>query len=79
MGKGSGRRPAAVSQAEYERNYERLFPPKRTIRGEYDELAARFYQATGLFAPGKSVPLELADDVSDEERRQRWREWVKTQ
>lgn len=32
MGKGSGRRPTFVPQAEYEANYERIFGKKEKVR-----------------------------------------------
>jgi hypothetical protein len=34
MGKGSGRRPAQIPRAEYEENYDRMFPPKPRTKYE---------------------------------------------
>lgn len=41
----------------------------------YDELAERFYRATGMMAPGKSVPAEFATNWTHEQRSKRWDEW----
>lgn len=38
-------------------------------------LADEFYRETGLMAPGKSVPLEMASVDNDAERQQRYVEW----
>lgn len=42
-----------------------------------DELARRFYRDTGIMAPGKSVPLEMASSQPpNEERRSLYRDWL---
>lgn len=48
--------------------------PRRAAE-TYDEIAERFRQATGFYAPGKDVPIAAygLDSEQDEERRREWR------
>lgn len=43
---------------------------------EYERLAEAFYQDTGLMAPGKDMPAAMGNTVSQEERWEKWREWI---
>lgn len=43
---------------------------------EFDALAHRFYRDTGMMAPGKSVPVEMAGMWTDEQRDRTWRDWL---
>lgn len=43
----------------------------------FDALAEEFYQDTGVMAPGKSVPMEMArEQPSDDDLRIQWRGWL---
>lgn len=44
---------------------------------QYEELAALFEKETGLLAPGKDWPAAAHCPISDEELRQRWRNWLR--
>jgi len=48
----------------------------RDWTAEYEALAKRFYEDTGLFAPGKSVPLALTLYQPIAERRKAWTRWL---
>jgi hypothetical protein len=42
-----------------------------------DDLSGRFYRETGIMAPGKSVPLEMAaTQPPDDARSASWKQWV---
>lgn len=43
----------------------------------FETLADLFHRDTGMLAPGKSYPL-VSPVPSDEERRDRWQEWLAT-
>lgn len=44
----------------------------------FDELASRFYSATGIMAPGKSVAAEMAmSQPPDDARRAAYEEWLR--
>lgn len=42
----------------------------------YEALAELFYQATGIMAPGKSVPMDWALRWTYEEQRAAWDAWL---
>ncbi len=44
----------------------------------YEKLAAEFYKKHGVMAPGKDEPAAMGQTISDEERMNLWREFLKT-
>ena len=43
----------------------------------FEELAELFCRDTGMLAPGKDEPMEMPSFVSDEEKRERWKSWMR--
>ncbi len=45
----------------------------------FERLAEEFYRETGIFAPGKSQPVEWGETHPEKERWDAWDKWVKKQ
>lgn len=48
------------------------------ISENFDARAEAFYRDTGVMAPGKSEPLEMAGQYTHEQRQELYRAWVET-
>ena len=42
----------------------------------YDIYAMAFYYDTDIWPPGKSAPMQMYHDLTDEERHEKWQEWI---
>lgn len=49
--------------------------PGETPTATFDRLADAFHRHTGFMRPGKSVPCEMEEMVTEEERWTAWNEW----
>lgn len=50
--------------------------PEENSLERFERIASEFYSETGMLAPGKSEPMDFGYQGRDEERRERYDEWV---
>lgn len=66
----------AALRAEVVRLCSGLVAPVENANDRFEREATAFFRATGMLAPGKSVPAALASDEYEAERQRRWAQWI---
>jgi len=64
-----------TDEALINRLFHQLARSKMGYSDLFESDAEAFYAKTGLLAPGKSLPLEMASDEYEDRRNAAWRRW----